>query len=167
MATITFKGTPCQTSGELPGVGSAAPDFRLVDGELQDHRLGDYSGRTLLLNIVPSLDTGVCAASAKRFDEIAQAHPAVTFATVSADLPFAQQRFCGAEGVGNVVMLSTMRGQAFGRDYGVRIEQGPMEGLCARAVVVIDGSGQVAYTQLVPEIAQEPDYDDVQRALAS
>ncbi|MFP4648359.1 MAG: thiol peroxidase [Halorhodospira sp.] len=165
MATITLKGTRIETSGELPAVGSVTPDFRLVDSELQDHRLADYQGRTLVLSIVPSLDTGVCAASAKRFDEMARSHPAVTFATVSADLPFAQQRFCGAEGVDNVIMLSVMRDPSFARAYGVRIEQGPMEGLCARAVVVIDDAGRVRYTQLVPEIAQEPDYDDVQRAL--
>ncbi|MBK5936363.1 MAG: thiol peroxidase [Halorhodospira halophila] len=165
MATVTLKGTPFRTCGELPGTGSAAPDFRLVDSELQDHRLGDFAGRRLVLNIVPSLDTPVCSASAKRFDELARSHAEVTFATVSADLPFAQQRFCSAEGVGNVVMLSAMRDSAFARDYGVRIEEGPMEGLCARAVVIIDDGGQVVYTQLVPEIAEEPDYDDVQRAL--
>ncbi len=165
MATITLKGSPFQTCGELPQTGASAPEFRLVDGELQDHRLADFGGQPLVLNIVPSLDTPVCSASAKQFSQLAATHPQVRFATVSADLPFAQQRFCTSEGVDNVVMLSTMRDGAFQRDYGVRIENGPMEGLCARAVVVIDGQGQVTYTQLVPEIAQEPDYDDVQRAL--
>ncbi len=165
MATVTLKGTPFRICGELPSVGSAAPDFRLVDSELADHRLNDFAGRRLVLNIVPSLDTPVCSASAKRFDELARSRADVTFATVSADLPFAQQRFCSTEGVGNVAMLSAMRDPAFARDYGVRIEEGPMEGLCARAVVIIDDGGRVAYTQLVPEIAEEPDYDDVQRAL--
>lgn len=165
MSTITFKGTPHRISGGLPQVGSAAPDFRLVDSQLQDHRLSDYAQRRLLLNIVPSLDTGVCAASAKRFDEMARAHAGTVFATVSADLPFAQERFCSGEGIGNVVMLSAMRGPEFARDYGVRIEDGPFEGLCARSVVIIGTDGRVAYTQLVPEIAQEPDYDEVEGAL--
>ncbi|MBK1726222.1 thiol peroxidase [Halorhodospira neutriphila] len=165
MAEITLHGTPIHTCGELPAVGASAPSFRLADGELQEHRLEDYRGRPLLLNIVPSLDTSVCSASAQRFDRMAQEHAGTLFLTVSADLPFAQQRFCEGAGIGNVLTLSTLRDGDFARHYGVRIEDGPMEGLCARAVVLIDAQGRIAYTQLVPEIAQEPDYDDVERAL--
>ncbi len=158
MARITFKGTSISTVGELPKVGSAAPDFRLVDGSLQDRRLSDYAGKAVILNIVPSLDTSVCALSAKRFDAEIGKLPGAAALTISCDLPFAQGRFCKAEGVSNVIALSQMRDRSFGRDYGVEILDGPLAGLLSRAVVVLDGKGVVRYVQQVPEIAQEPDY---------
>lgn len=166
MAQITLKGTPCNTSGELPKVGSKAPDFQLTDTDMQDHALADFKGGMLVLNIVPSLETPVCAASARRFNELAEQYSQVTMATVSADLPFAQKRVAQEDGTDNVKTLSTFRDD-FARNYGVRLMDSPMAGLCARAVVIIDGQGNVHYTQLVPEIAQEPDYDEVERALAS
>lgn len=158
MARITFKGAPISTVGDLPRVGSAAPDFSLVDGSLQDRRLSDYAGKILILNIVPSLDTSVCALSAKRFDAEIGKHPGATALTISCDLPFAQGRFCKAEGVSNVITLSQMRDRSFGKDYGAEILDGPLAGLLSRAVMVLDDKGIVRYAQQVPEIAQEPDY---------
>ncbi len=166
MAEITIKGQPGRTVGELPAVGASVPDFRLADRDFNDRTLADFQG-PLLLNIVLSLDTSVCAASAQRFNEMAKRFPGVTMATVSADLPFAQKRVCGDSGLDNMTTLSTMRGEGFGRDYGVRIADGPLEGLCSRAVVVIGGDRRVLYTQLVSETSQEPDYDAVEQALAS
>lgn len=158
MATITFQGNPLETNGELPTVGSQAPDFRLVDKGLNDLTLQDYAGKKKVLNIVPSLDTGVCALSAKAFNEAAPKHADTVFITISADLPFAQGRFCGAEGVDAIQTLSLMRSKAFAKDYGVLMESGPLAGLTARAVVVLDASDKVLHAELVPEIAQEPDY---------
>ena len=158
MATITLHGNEIHTNGELPDVGSQAPDFHLVDGELNDRRLSDYSGKKKLLSIVPSLDTGVCATSTKKFNEHAAGKNAVML-VVSADLPFAMTRFCGGEGVDKVLPLSMMRSRNFAKDYGVLIEDGPLAGITARAVVVLDESDKVLYAELVPEIAQEPDYD--------
>ena len=158
MTTITLQGNEIHTNGELPAVGSTAPDFHLVDGELNDRKLSDYSGKKKLLNIVPSLDTGVCATSTKKFNEHAAAKDAVMLA-ISADLPFAMTRFCTGEGVDKVIPLSMMRSRKFAKDYGVLIEDGPLAGITARAVVVIDENDQVVYTEMVPEIAQEPDYD--------
>lgn len=158
MAHITFKGSPISTIGSLPSVGSKAPDFRLVDGSLVDRRLADYGQKIKILNIVPSLDTSVCALSAKKFDaEVAKLSNVVVL-NISCDLPFAASRFCKTEGVNNVVTLSQMRDRSFGRDYGVEILDGPLAGLLSRAVVVLDGSNTVRYTEQVPEIAQEPDY---------
>jgi thiol peroxidase len=154
-----LQGNTFNTSGELPAVGSAAPDFHLVDGKLNDVRLADYSGRKILLNIVPSLDTPTCATSAKTFNEKAAGRDDVTVLVVSADLPFAQGRFCSAEGLENVVPLSMMRTRAFAKDYGVLMTDGPLAGVTARAIVVIGEDGKVLYTQLVPEIGDEPDYD--------
>ncbi|HQU15788.1 MAG: lipid hydroperoxide peroxidase [Chromatiales bacterium 21-64-14] len=165
MATITLKGNPIHTSGDLPQVGKQAPDFRLTDAELNDRGLADFKGKKKLLNIVPSLDTPVCAISTRKFDEFAKDRKDVVMLTVSADLPFAQKRFCTAEKLGNVVALSLMRGRTFAKDYGVLITDGPLAGVTARAVVVLDKNDKVVYTQMVPEIAEEPDYDKALAAL--
>jgi thioredoxin-dependent peroxiredoxin len=165
MAQVTLKGNPIHTVGELPGKGSQAPDFSLTTQDLQDQALGDYAGKKKILNIVPSLDTGVCAASAKTFEGRADSLGNTVVITVSMDLPFAQQRFCSAEGIDNVVTLSAFRSPEFGKGYGVELVDGPMRGLLARAVVVLDEDNRVLYTELVPEIAQEPDYDAAVAAL--
>ena len=165
MATITLQGNACNTNGDLPGVGSTAPDFTLVDAKLNDVHLADYAGKKKLLNIVPSLDTPTCAISTKKFNESAADHKDSVVLVVSADLPFASGRFCGMEGLDNVVPLSLMRGKDFARDYGVLISDGPLAGITARAVVVLDADNRVLYTQLVPEIADEPDYDAALAAL--
>lgn len=158
MATITFKGTPTQTSGELPALKSAAPDFSLVKQDLSETTLSDYKGKRLVLNIFPSIDTGVCAMSVRKFNEEAAALDNTTVLCVSMDLPFAQSRFCGAENIHHVVTASAFR-SAFGDHYGVIIADGPLVGLLARAIVVIDENGTVIYTEQVPEIAQEPNYE--------
>lgn len=165
MATVTFKGNEVITNGELPAVGSKAPDFSLPNGELKDVGLADFAGKKRLLNIVPSLDTPTCATSTKKFNESFAGRDDAVALVVSADLPFAQGRFCSAEGLENVVALSLMRGKQFAKDYGVFITQGPLAGLTARAVVVVDENDTVTYTQLVPEIAEEPDYDAALKAL--
>jgi thiol peroxidase len=165
MATITFKGSPIHTAGELPKVGQKAPDFRLTNGSLQDVRLADFAGKKKVLNIVPSLDTGVCAASAKRFEREATALPDAVILTVSRDLPFAQKRFCSAEGIERVVALSELRDREFGAAYGVAMTDGPLAGLLSRAVVVLDGEDKVLHAEQVPEIAQEPDYAAALEAL--
>ncbi len=164
MATITLQGQEIHTNGELPAVGSQAPDFQLVDTDLNDRSLKDFAGRKKLLNIVPSLDTPVCAISTRRFDEAAKGRQDVVMLIVSADLPFAQSRFCTGENLANVVPLSMMRSRNFAKDYGVLITDGPLAGITARAVVVLDENDRVVYTELVPEIGQEPDYE---RALAA
>lgn len=158
MAKITLKGTPISTIGELPGKGTAAPGFSLTKNDLSDVRLSDFAGKVKILNIVPSLDTGVCAASARAFNKAADSLGDVVILTISRDLPFAQKRFCEAEGIKAVVTLSELRDMSFGKAYGVEIVDGPMAGLLSRAVVVLDRNDKVAYTQQVPEIAQEPDY---------
>ncbi|MGD8673312.1 MAG: thiol peroxidase [Thiogranum sp.] len=165
MATITLQGNEIHTNGELPAVGDRAPDFHLVDGELTDRRLADYAGKKKLLNIVPSLDTPVCATSTKKFNEAAAVHAGTVMLVISSDLPFAQGRFCGAEGTDKVIPLSMMRSRNFAKDYGVLIEDGPLAGITARAVVVLDENDKVVYTELVPEIGQEPDYDAALAAL--
>jgi thiol peroxidase len=165
MAKITLKGNSIETVGSLPAVGAKAPDFKLTKADLADASLADFSGKRKLLNIVPSLDTGVCAASARRFNQEAASVPGAVMLTISADLPFAQKRFCEAEGIANVVMLSELRQRKFGEDYGVRITTGPLAGLLSRAVVVLDANDTVVYTQQVPEIAQEPDYAAATAAL--
>lgn len=166
MAQVSLKGTTCTLAGEMPAVGTQVPGFHLADGDLQDRSLADFQGQKLLLNIVPSLETPICAASARRFQELSQQYADVRMVTVSADLPFAQKRVTADDGTENVLKLSTFRSD-FPRDYGVRLMDGPMAGLCARAILIVDGDGRVTYTQLVPEISQEPDYDDVERALSS
>ena len=165
MATVTLHGDTINTSGELPAVGSDAPDFHLVDGKLNDVRLADYSGKQVILNIVPSLDTPTCAISTKKFNEKAAGRDDFVVLVVSADLPFAQGRFCSAEGIENVVTLSMMRTRIFAKDYGVLLTDGPLAGITARAIVVIGADGKVLYTQLVPEIGDEPDYDAALAAL--
>jgi thiol peroxidase len=159
MADITLDGKPCHTSGELPAVGSAAPDFRLVTTGLEDVSLATFRGKTKVLSIVPSLGTGVCAASARKFNEKAAAIRDAVVLVVSADLPFAMKSFCTTEGLHNVVPLSMMRGRNFAKAYGTLITDGPFEGVSARAVVVIDANDKVVYRELVPEIGQEPNYD--------
>jgi thiol peroxidase len=165
MATVTLQGNKIHTNGELPAVGTRAPDFHLVDGKLNDVHLANFSGKKKLLNIVPSLDTPTCATSTRKFNEQARGRDDAVVLVVSADLPFAQGRFCGAEGIDNVTPLSMMRSRGFAKDYGVLITDGPLAGITARAVVVIDENDKVVYTQLVPEIADEPDYEAALAAL--
>ncbi|APR75358.1 Thiol peroxidase, Tpx-type [Minicystis rosea] len=164
MASIKLRGNSIHTTGELPAVGSKAPDFVLTGGDLKDVSLKDFAGKKKILNIVPSLDTPVCAISTRKFNEEASKLPNTVVLAVSNDLPFAQKRFCTTEGIQNVVPLSELRTRDFGAAYGVRITDGPMAGLLSRAVVVIDENDNVAYTQQVPEIAEEPDYE---KALAA
>ena len=158
MAETKFKGNPVHTNGDLPAVGASAPDFTVTGKDLADISLGDFAGRRLVLNIFPSIDTGVCAASVRKFNELAAGLENTTVLCVSADLPFAMGRFCGAEGIENVLVGSTFR-SSFASDYGVQTVDGPLAGLCARSVVVVDADGAVTYTELVPETTQEPDYD--------
>ena len=165
MAKLTLKGTPITTNGELPRVGSQAPEFHLVDVDLNDVRLADFKGKKKLLNIVPSLDTPTCALSTKKFNEQAAKHPNTVMLIVSADLPFAMKRFCSAENTDKVKSLSMMRDRHFAKDYGVLITDGPLAGITARAVVVIDENNKVVHTELVPEIKQEPNYDKALAAL--
>ncbi|RTZ75101.1 MAG: thiol peroxidase [Gammaproteobacteria bacterium] len=165
MATVTLQGTEMHTSGELPEVGSDAPDFRLTNGDLADVSLADFAGKKRLLNIVPSLDTPTCAESARKFNEKFAGRDDAVCLVISADLPFAQGRFCSTEGLENVVPLSMMKSKKFAKDYGVLITNGPLEGLAARAIVIVDENGKVTYTQLVKEIADEPDYDAALKAL--
>lgn len=157
MATVTLGGNPIEVAGTFPKVGDTAPDFKLVNKDLADIGLSEFAGKRKILNIVPSLDTGVCAISAKKFNDIAATNTVVL--VISADLPFAQSRFCSAENTNNVVTLSTMRGWNFKKDYGVDVHSGPLAGVCARAVIVLDEHNKVLHAELVPEIKQEPDYD--------
>ncbi len=165
MATVTLHGNEIHTNGDLPATGSQAPDFKLVDGELNDVSLATYSGKKKLLNIVPSLDTPTCATSTKKFNDAAKDKSDAVFLMISGDLPFAMTRFCKAEGADNVIPLAMMRSRNFAKDYGVLIEDGPLAGITTRAVVVIDENDKVVYTQLVPEIADEPNYDAALAAL--
>jgi thioredoxin-dependent peroxiredoxin len=165
MATITLKGNPINTSGSLPQVGSQAPDFKLVGEDLQDVSLGNFKGKKKVLNIVPSLDTSVCATSARKFNERAKELPNCAILIVSADLPFASERFRTNEGLTEIVTLSMMRSRDFARDYGVLLTTGPLAGICARAVVVLDESNKVVHTELVSEIAREPNYELVLASL--
>lgn len=164
MAIVKLKGSPISTVGELPRVGTQAPDFILTKKDLSDVRLLEFKGKRVVLNIFISLDTDVCAQSVRRFNEAASRLDNTLVLCVSKDLPFAQGRFCGAEGLDDVMTLSAFRYRSFGNSYGVRITDGPLNGLLSRAVVVLDEDGQVIYTEQVPEITQEPDYD---AALAS
>ena len=165
MAQVTLKGNPVQTIGNLPAVGEAAPGFTLVDKELQEITLTTYAGQKVVLNIFPSVDTPTCAMSVRRFNADIEKTGNAVAVCASMDLPFAHARFCGAEGLDKVVSASAFRNAEFGRDYGVTITDGPLKGLFARAVVVVDENGRVAYTQLVPEIADEPDYEAALKAL--
>lgn len=165
MARITFKGNPINTAGELPKVGSKAPDFKLTKTDLSDVSLQDLSGKKVVLNIFPSIDTPVCQASTRKFNEELSKLPDTVVVCVSKDLPFALNRFCGAEGLKNVVPASELRNSSFGDNYGVRIAEGALAGLFSRAVVVLDEKGNVKYTEQVPEIAQEPNYQAALSAL--
>lgn len=164
MATTAFKGNPVTTVGDLPAVGQQAPDFTVVGAGLADLTKGDNAGKRVVLNIFPSVDTGVCAASVRKFNELAAGLENTAVINVSADLPFAQARFCGAEGIENVAVGSTFRSE-FGQAYGVTMTDGPLAGLLARSVVVLDEDGVVTHTQLVDDITHEPDYDAAVAAL--
>lgn len=168
MATVNLKGNPIvETAGDLPSVGQAAPDFSLVDTNLADVNLATYAGKKVILNIFPSVDTPVCATSMRRFNQDASGKENAVVVCVSADLPFAFKRFCGAEGLDNVVCASNFRdNQKFGHDYGVLMTAGPLAGLLSRAIVVVDENGQIAHTELVPEIAQEPNYEAALAAIS-
>jgi thioredoxin-dependent peroxiredoxin len=163
MATIAFKGNPVHTSGNLPVKGAKAPDFSLVKNDLGAQTLSGLKGKKVILNIFPSLDTAVCATSVRTFNKLAAGKSNAVVLAVSKDLPFASGRFCTTEGIENVHPVSGFRDAGFGKDYGVDIIDGPLAGLYARSVVVVDENGTVAYTQLVPDIVEEPDY---QAALA-
>jgi thiol peroxidase len=165
MANITLRGNPVHTSGELPKVGAAAPAFKLVGQKLNDVSLADFAGKNKVLNIFPSVDTPTCATSVRKFNEKASKLTDTVVLCIAEDLPFAMTRFCAAEGLANVVNLSLMRGREFAEAYGVRISDGPMAGLCARAVVVLDKDNKVKHVQLVKELADEPDYEAALKAL--
>lgn len=158
MSTITFKGNPINTIGNLPEVGREAQEFTMVSGDLSEKNLADYTGKRVVLNIFPSIDTGICAASARKFNEEASNLDNTVVINVSRDLPFALSRFCAAEGLNNVETLSDFRGN-FGEDYGVTLSDSPLKGLLSRAVVVLDEKAKVIYTEQVPEIGQEPNYE--------
>ncbi|WP_339610714.1 thiol peroxidase [uncultured Planktosalinus sp.] len=160
MAQITLDGSPTTTTGELPEKGKTAPDFTLTKTDLSDISLQDYRGSRLILNIFPSVGTGVCSASVRRFNKEASKHENINVICISKDLPFALSAFCGAEGIKNVETLSDFKNNEFGINYGVRIESGIFQGLHARAIIVLDEEGRVVYNQLVPEIGQEPDYTE-------
>ena len=165
MAKITLKGNPIKTVGKLPKVGSKAPKFTLVKADLSKAKLKDYRGTKLILNITPSIDTGVCQLSVKRFNQEAANLENTKVLYISKDLPFAQARWCGAEGIENVETLSDFVKGKFGKSYGVTIENGPMQGLHSRCVVVIDEEGIVQYTEQVSEIVDEPNYEAALKAL--
>lgn len=165
MATTKFKGNPVKLIGEFIQVGKVAPDFELVKSDLSSFSLKDLKGKTVLLNIFPSMDTGVCAASVRKFNKLAAGFKDTVVLAISKDLPFAQGRFCSAEGIENVISLSDFRFSDFDESYGVLMADGPLAGLLARSVVVIDKSGKVSYSELVPEITQEPDYDKAVEAV--
>ena len=166
MAQVTLGGNPINTNGDLPAAGSAAPAFTLTKGDLSPLSASDLAGQNVVLNIFPSIDTPTCATSVRTFNERAAGLDNTTVVCVSADLPFAQGRFCGAEGIENVVTGSTFKNPEFLTDYGVLFTDGALEGLAARAVVVIDGEGNVAHTELVSEVANEPDYDAALSAIS-
>ncbi len=167
MAQITLQGNPLATFGDLPGLNTPAPAFTLTGTDLTEHSLNEYAGKWVVLNIFPSIDTPVCATSVRRFNQEAAALAGTVILCISADLPFAHQRFCGAEGLTGVISLSSFRSPEFGRDYGVTITSPPLRGLLARAIVIIDPRGKVVYTQQVPEIKEEPEYAAALQALKS
>ncbi|MBC8208492.1 MAG: thiol peroxidase [Desulfobulbaceae bacterium] len=165
MAKITLQGNSIDTIGALPALQSQAPAFRLTRTDLSDCILVDFAEQKIVMNIFPSIDTGVCAASVRHFNQDAGELEETVVLCISGDLPFAHQRFCEGEGLANVIPLSVFRAPEFGRDYGVTITSGPLTGLLSRAIIIIDTSGQVVYTEQVPEITQEPDYDAALKAL--
>jgi thiol peroxidase len=164
MSSITFKGNPIETVGDLPKVGDKAPDFRVTDTDLADKTLADFAGKKVILNIFPSVDTGICAASVREFNKRVGDRQDATVLCISKDLPFAHKRFCGAEGIEGVISASQYKDQSFSENYRVDMLNGPLAGLMSRAVVVVDENGVVSYVEQVPEIVQEPDYE---AALAS
>jgi thiol peroxidase len=164
MARLTFKGNPINTSGALPSVGSTAPDFTLVGSDLSDKTLADYAGKKKVLTVNPSYDTGVCQATARKFNQSLSGRSDVVVLAISSDLPFAQKRFCEGEGLSNVTTLSAFR-SSFAKDYGLLLTDGPLRGLTARAVIVLGEKNEVLLSELVPEIASEPDYAAVANAL--
>ena len=164
MSAITVKGNQVNTSGSLPSVGETARDFTMVGTDLSDKSLSDYKGKNVVLNIFPSINTGICAKSVRKFNEEASKLDNTVILCISKDLPFAQSQFCGAEGIQNVEMLSDFRTD-FGHEYGVQMENGPLKGLLSRVVIVVDPEGKVTYTEQVPEIGQEPDYGKALQAI--
>ena len=165
METTAFKGSPVHTCGHLPHTGSLAPRFTLTRGDLTELRSEELKGRRIVLNIFPSLDTAVCATSVRKFNQLAASLDNTTVVAVSKDLPFAQSRFCTTEGIENLIAASAFRPPEFAREYGVEMVNGPLAGLLARAVVIIDGTGRIIYTELVPEITHEPNYEAALKAL--
>jgi thiol peroxidase len=165
MSKITLKGNEFNTSGSLPAIGSQAKDFKVIANDLSVKTLEDYKGFKVVMNIFPSLDTGTCAASVRRFNKEASELENTKVLCISRDLPFAQARFCGAEGLDNVITLSDFQRGTFGQDYGLEILDGPLAGLHSRSVVVLDETGKVTYTQQVPEIVDEPNYEEVLKNL--
>lgn len=165
METTAFKGTPVHTCGHLPHTGSQAPLFTLTRGDLTELRSEELKGRRIVLNIFPSLDTAVCATSVRKFNQLAASLDNTTVVAVSKDLPFAQSRFCTTEGIENLIAASAFRSPEFAREYGIEMVDGPLAGLLARAVVIIDETGRIVYTELVPEITREPDYEAAIKAL--
>jgi len=166
MATAKFKGKPISTVGDLPAVGATAPDFTLVNGSLEDVTLANFAGKKKILSIVHSLDTGVCQSATKTFSKLIGGRNDAVILVISKDLPFAQKRFCTAEGIDNVVTLSAFR-SSFGKDYGVEMLDGPIKGLTARSVVVLDEKNKVVYTQLLDEVTNEPDHEKAIAALGA
>ncbi len=167
MAKITLKGNPIETVGDLPAKGSKAPSFSLLGTNLATVSLESFAGKNVVLNIFPSIDTPVCAASTRRFNKVAGESDNTVVLCISADLPFAHSRFCEVEGLKNVIPLSVFRDTKFGANYGLTIATGPIAGLLSRAIVIIDKRGNIAYTEQVPEISQEPNYDAALSALAA
>ncbi|MFD1771903.1 thiol peroxidase [Sphingobacterium suaedae] len=165
MAQITFKGTAVNTQGNLPAVGAQAPDFTLTAGDLSEKSLRDFQGKQVILNIFPSIDTGTCAASVRKFNEKAAGLANTVVLCISRDLPFAQGRFCAAEGIANVVTLSEYKDSNFSDAYQLRIADGPLAGLLSRSVVVVDENGTVKYTEQVAETTEEPNYEQALAAL--
>ncbi len=165
MATVTFKGTPVNLRGELPKVGGPAPKFGGAAQDLSNIHLSDYLGKKVVINIFPSIDTGVCAQSVRRFNQEAASLPDTVVLCVSKDLPFAHKRFCAAEGIENVVTVSATRCQHFDEGYGLTMTDGPLKGMLARAVIVVDTQGIIVYEELVPEVTNEPDYEGALKAL--
>lgn len=165
MTTITLKGQPLHTSGSLPETGTVAPDFTVTKTDLAEIHLKNFLGKKIILNIFPSLDTETCACAMIHFNDIAKKYPDLMVLCISADLPFAQNRFCAAEHLDNVIPASVFRHPGLGKDYGVLINDGPLEGLLSRAVVVIDEKGKIIYTQQIPEVTDEPDYQAIETAL--
>lgn len=165
MSKVTLDGNPIEVSGKFPQNGDTAPAFTLTSSGLEEVKLDNWAGKRKILNIIPSIDTGVCAASTRKFNEKAGALDNTVVLVISADLPFAAARFCGAEGLDNVSTLSTFRNPSFQKDYGVAMQDGPLAGLCNRSVVVLDEDNKVIHSQLVNEIKDEPDYEAALKAL--